>query len=176
MQDPTTIVVAIEAVAERFGATAEQAWGGIKSKAAAGLLTLQGIDDEDRLCPVERHWMVYIKPWRDGKAGVNHALPGMPDRDEGIIAFDRQCALQEQLTDKANRLEPYSLPPIRLRGIVTDGAHLDELWSRAEREFKSQDWSLGKILSWIIFKDPVFICEFERRRDWTCVRKVESSM
>jgi hypothetical protein len=29
-----------------------------------------------------------------------------------------------------------------------------------EREFRSEDWSLGNILSWIAFREPALLCEY----------------
>src|SRR4051794_17324863 len=57
------IADSIKTVAARLGAKEEQAWRGIKAKCAAGLLTLEGIDEKGRPRTVERHWIVYIERW-----------------------------------------------------------------------------------------------------------------
>lgn len=70
MQNPIPIVDAIEAVAVRLDAPAEQAWSAIKAMTAAGRLTLEGTDEKGRPCPVERHWITYIGRWgRDDPDG-----------------------------------------------------------------------------------------------------------
>src|SRR5947208_16447719 len=83
------IVEAIEAVAARLGATEEEAWRAIKSKCAAGLLTLEGIDEKGRPRTVERHWIIYIEKWGVDLPSGAHFASDMPDRDSGsMVAFD----------------------------------------------------------------------------------------
>jgi hypothetical protein len=44
---------------------------------------------------------------------------------------------------------------------------------RSEREFRSPDWSLGNVLSWIAFRDPALICRFESRHDLLTYRRYD---
>jgi hypothetical protein len=160
------IVDSIKTVAARLGAKEEEAWRGIKAKCAAGLLTLEGIDEKGRPRTVERHWIVYIERWGLDLPNGGHVETDMPNCNSGsLIAFDRDRAHRDRRADEADGARPRSLPPRRLRDLVADGAQLDALWSRAEHEFKSPDWSLGNVLSWITFDDPVLICQFKGRRD-----------
>ena len=184
---PIPIASAIETLADRLGATNEQAWADIKSKAAYGRLSLAGVDDKGRLCGLEPHWISYIVPWgaedpspalAPAPTGMvtpplrgNPATSDMPrDNSGSIIAFDRERAIRDWQADKNDGRVPRSIPPLRMRDIVTDGAQLDDLWARAEYEFQNLDWSLGNVLSWIAFRDPLLICKFESRRNLAAKR------
>jgi hypothetical protein len=53
MEKRILIVDAIDVVASRLSATAEQAWADIKSKAFYGRLSLEGLDERGRRCAIE---------------------------------------------------------------------------------------------------------------------------
>lgn len=175
---PIPIPTAIETLADRLGATNEQAWAEMKSKTVYGRLSLAGIDDKGRLCNLEPHWISYIVPWGvedpppDCASTVIGALAppvrqhpatsDMPRHNSGgFIAFDRERAIRDWRADKSDGRASRSIPPLRIRDVVVDGAQLDDLWARAEYEFQNLDWSLGNVLSWIAYRDPLLICKFE---------------
>jgi hypothetical protein len=149
---PIPIASAIEMLADRLGATSEQAWAEIKSKAFYRRLSLVGIDDKGRLCDVEPHWISYIAPWgaEDSSRARASSLKGavmlplrghpttsdMPRESSGsIIAFDRERAIRDWRADKNDGRLPRSIPPLRIRDIAMDGVQLDDLWVRAEHEW-----------------------------------------
>jgi hypothetical protein len=179
---PIPIASAIGALADRLGATNEQAWAEIKSKAFYGRLSLEGIDDKGLLCGLEPHWISYIVPWgvenlsptcTSAPAGAlappvpqHPATSDMPRKNGGsIIAFDRERAIRDWRADKSDGRVPRSIPPARIRDVVADGAQLNDLWALVEYELQNLDWSLGNVLSWIAFRDPLLICKFENRRN-----------
>ena len=128
MKHPTPIADAIDIVATRLVATAEQAWAEIKSKTCHGRLSLAGIDEKARLCPVEPHWLSYIERW--GPDGSD-----MPGRESGsMIAFDRERASRDRRADARDGRTLRSVPPIRLRDVVAEGEQLDVLWPPGDHE------------------------------------------
>jgi hypothetical protein len=140
------IVEAVKTVAARLSATEEEAWRAIKSQCAAGLLTLEGIDEKGQPRTVERHWIIYIEKFGLDLPSGAHFESDMPDRDSGsMVAFDRHRAQRDRLSDEADGAQPRSLPPRRLHDLVADGAQLDKLCSQAERDLKTEDWSLGNV-------------------------------
>ena len=116
----------IKTVAARLGAKEEEAWRGIKVKCAAGLLTLEGIDEKGRPRTVERHWIPYIERWGLDLPSGEHGETDMPDRIGGsMLAFDRHRAHRDSLADKVDGLEPHSLPPRCRSGPSATGRSLD---------------------------------------------------
>jgi hypothetical protein len=135
MEQSIPIVDAIETVASRLDATAEQAWADIRGQARDGRLSLEGIDNRGRPCPIERYWIPYIERW-----GID--CSDMPDRDSGsIITFDRERAIRDWRADKKDGRATLSIPPSRVRAVIADSAQINDLWGRAKYEFKNPDWS-----------------------------------
>jgi hypothetical protein len=138
MEKPMPIAEAIDAVAARLSASAEQAWGEIKSQAFHGRLLLEGINDKGQPCSVERHWIPYIEPWGtedSSPATVGNQLvtSDMPKREGGsMIGFDRTRAIRDRRAEKRDGREPRSVPPIRVRDVMADREQLDDAWAHAE--------------------------------------------
>jgi hypothetical protein len=154
LKNPMPIVRAIERRADRLGATKEQAWAEIKSKAFYGRLSLVGIDDKGRLCELEPYWISYISAWGiadpspasvSARAGSltppENQPPSTSDmpRPGGFIEFDRERAIRDWRSDKKNGRAPRSIPPLRIRDVLVDGAEFDDLSALAEDEFQKPE-------------------------------------
>ena len=97
--------------------------------------------------------------------------------EDDCLSFDRQKAAQAKLH-----------VPDLAADVVVSIARCAELWPdctwsnlsaekpaadnvRSEREFRSPDWSLGNVLSWIAFRDPALIWRIEGRHDLLTYRR-----
>lgn len=125
-------------------------------------------------------------PTRCRADGVNRDLEpywldflAFDDPEGDCLSFDRLTAAEAKL----------HVPDLATE-VVVSIARCAELWpdaawqnpsavkaanddARSEREFRSPDWSLGNVLSWIAFRDPALICRFEGRHELLTYRRYD---
>jgi len=140
------------------------------AKAKDGVAQFQSLSLGEAARYVSDHWEM---PVEEAKVALERAF-----RDYSVSIF-AGGSTAESLQDFRYIEIDWDASAIKRHGVVLYGdvsvyrQHLDQ-WididenaskMRAEREFNSPDWSLGNVLSWIAFRDPALVCQFERRRD-----------
>jgi hypothetical protein len=103
-------------------------------------------------------------------------MPPGADADWKTVDIDWEAGTVQDVWGEAgprHRVLLILWPILREHWYPPEGAtpsEREETSAEAELVFKSPDWSLGSVLSWIAFNDPLLICRFDSRRDLLALR------